>query len=443
MNQVYLYPRFRWIVMATIAIVGISATSNAISIAPLIGVVATALHIRLGTASFGIMGLNMLATAVGAFLTSLITNRIKPYTLFIVSLFVLGTSNALLPWVGYTYTAVVTIRIIEGLAVAPVLVAYAPLVAAWFPVTERGIANGIQGISISIGLALGVALGPVLFQHSGSWQSGLAWLSVIPGVTLLIVCAVASMRRPEPHVEVAPETSGTDARLFSQILRQSGFWAGTLCYCMGVWVLQAFNDLTPGYFAIAPPVGVGFGPVAAGRLMTIVMIAGAIGGLAGGFLSDRFGRRPIVFLGHLFNVVFCASVMLPMVTGSMSILVPVLFFVGAGPQIVNSQCLAFGCSFPSPIVGKTIGLWVSVGTFIGSVGVMVGSLALRLTGHYHASILIVSLVAFVGLIASVFLTVPRFADQTLSSDARDAAAGHRQSASGSPRQCLTCPSPGF
>jgi MFS family permease len=381
-----------------------------LSFAPLIGVIASDLKIDLGTASFGFMGIHTLCIAIGAFLTGQIIHRVNAYALFVISLLVLGISNGILPWIGHSYHVVLIIRILEGLAIAPVLVAYAPVVSAWFPVNERGVANALQAISLSLGMALSVAVGPILFEAVGNWQEGLAWLSVGPAVSLAIVLVIASFKKRPPARE-GEDFSGESSLVsehFRQALRQPGFWAGALCYCTGVWVIQAFNDLTPGYFAVEPPVGVGFGPVLAGKLMVVVMISGMIGSLAGGFLSDRFGRRPIVITGHLINTIFCGSVIFSFVYGNYFILVPVLFLIGTGPQIVNSQTLAFACSFPSSIVGKTVGIWVCSGQFIGAVGVMIGSFALQRTGNYHVSIIIVSLVGLVGLMSALFLKMPEF-----------------------------------
>jgi cadmium resistance protein CadD (predicted permease) len=49
-----------------------------------------------------------------------------------------------------------------------------------------------------------------------------------------------------------------------------------------------------------------------------------------------------------------------------------------------------------------------MGQFIGSAGVMLGAFALHMTGNYHASITIVSLVGVVGVISALFLKMPVF-----------------------------------
>jgi hypothetical protein len=53
-----------------------------------------------------------------------------------------------------------------------------------------------------------------------------------------------------------------------------------------------------------------------------------------------------------------------------------------------------------------VGLWMGIGLFGGSVGVIAGSVALHHTGNYLASIFLVGGVAFAGLLVSFFLRPP-------------------------------------
>lgn len=51
-------------------------------------------------------------------------------------------------------------------------------------------------------------------------------------------------------------------------------------------------------------------------------------------------------------------------------------------------------------------MWVGLCVFGSTAGGICGSIALRVTGNYHLSIIIVSIVAIIGLVASLFLKPP-------------------------------------
>ena len=56
------------------------------------------------------------------------------------------------------------------------------------------------------------------------------------------------------------------------------------------WLIQGINDLTPGYFAVQPPVGVDSGIMVAGQLMMIFQFVFMVGSLVSGWLNDKIYR---------------------------------------------------------------------------------------------------------------------------------------------------------
>jgi hypothetical protein len=53
-----------------------------------------------------------------------------------------------------------------------------------------------------------------------------------------------------------------------------------------MWINYSFNDLTPGYIAI-PDVGLGFGPIVAGKFMGVVQTGMILGSIACGFIMEK------------------------------------------------------------------------------------------------------------------------------------------------------------
>lgn len=426
------YSPLRWWVLTAILVAAGVGAMIMISVAPMMGVIAKSLDVNIGTASVGLMGLFALAAAFGCAIAGVLFDRFGVFEVLIASIVLMGVPHATLPWLGHSYWAIVLVRVLEGLAFAPALVAIGPVAAQWFPPEEIGIANALNAISISMGIMVGLVVSPILVRMTGSWQTGVAWVSILCGVGLLVALgAYGAVRRHSP-ASVKEETGNSvhDAHLYRQALRNPVFWAGQLCIAAGVWTQNAFNDLTPGFLAVAPPVGVGLGPAVAGKTMTTVMIAGVVGALLGGTLIDQVFRgkcRPVILMGFALIAVFCYLLKFPVVHDTRPYLLASLAMVGIGSPFINASILGFAAkTFPTSIVGKVVGQWMSVSLFAGAIGVMAGGTALRSTGTYQLSLSLVSFVALVGVIATPSLRARPLADGPLENPLKTSSLGVNQ-----------------
>ena len=180
---------------------------------------------------------------------------------------------------------------------------------------------------------------------------------------------------------------------------------------MVTWIFAAFNDLTPGYFALDKPVGVGYGPTTAGKLMSLVQVAFVIGSISTGFILEKVFRgrvRPVISMGYTFFAVFAFSIIFPAVWANMSVLPVCLSIAGFFIGSIGANVIAFASKrYPAHIAGKIVGMWMGVGLFGGLGGIIAGATALHKTGNYHASIIIVCVIAIIGLIIVQFLKPPR------------------------------------
>jgi MFS family permease len=175
--------------------------------------------------------------------------------------------------------------------------------------------------------------------------------------------------------------------------------------------MAAFLDLTPGYFAIDPPTGVGYGRMAAGKLMVIVQIAFIFGSVATGFVLEKVFKgvvRPVITIGYIVFAVFAVSILWPAVYKNMSVLPICLAVAGFFQAWVVPNIFAFiSKHYPVHIAGKLQGSWFGIGQFGGALGVAVGATALHKTGNYRMSIVIVSVVSVIGVILAQFLKQPK------------------------------------
>lgn len=393
-------------------IASVSSAMIMISFAPLIGVIKDDLGISAGTASLGFMGFHALMTAIACILSGILVDKIGVFKVLNVAMVILIVSNGSLPWLGHGFWPLVIIRAVEAFGCAAPVVAIGSVVSNWFPRSEVGIANGAQSVAMSTGMILGLILAPQLAHASSSWQNGLVWLSLGNCLAFVVVIFVGQASKKYMVVEVA-ETGKAEIEAaapsvgLGQFIFTRAFIVGIICIAGGLWTQNAFNDLTPGYLAIEAPVGIGFGAVLAGKLFAIVLGAGIVGSLLGGILMDKvFGgkARPVVLIGFAMIAVCLILLMYPQIYGYRPSLVLCLILTGMGTPFINPIVIGFGTeTFPTAVVGKVIGIWMSVALFSQAVGVSLGAVALKATGNYHLSMEIISLVAAIGFIVALFM----------------------------------------
>ncbi|MDD2736787.1 MAG: MFS transporter [Desulfuromonadaceae bacterium] len=406
------YPRFRWLVLLAMFLA--TAASDVIMIypAPLMGVIAKSLGMTLGDTTAYLMGLFNLVVAISCIVGGIACDRAGLMPVLVFSSLSVALPTLGLPFFGHSFEGVLAIRLLQAVGCGTILATVSPVAALWFPLKDRGIVTGIQGTAVSLGIATGFVAAPTLHAWVGNWQEAISWIGVgclVPvAVTLFVAIA------PKPAVPAssgdAYELSHTGSNDFKIAFKQRTTWIGVFVVFCFMWVLNAFNDLTPAYLAIEPPLGVGFGPMVAGKMMMVLEIAAMIGAIATGFVMERIfkGRvRPVIALGYLMFAILTFSIMLPAVHVSTRTITICLVVAGFFRAWVMPNAMAFvAMHYPPHITGKIVGMWIGIGIFGSAAGVIIGSYALRATGNYHLSIIIVSVMSLIGFIATLFLKPP-------------------------------------
>lgn len=149
--------------------------------------------------------------------------------------------------------------------------------------TGRRMATGMSVFSVggNTGIALGPILALCLIHYKGF--SSLSWMAVLP---LLFVTAIILLRRA-----VAVPNSGTHSALKAKTASsKAAYWALFIIICaiiMRTWIMFGLMTYIPFYY-INYLKG---NPVFAGKLVSLFLIGGAVGTLAGSPLADRWGHR--------------------------------------------------------------------------------------------------------------------------------------------------------
>jgi len=411
MDQSNVYPRFRWFIMMAAIVATAAQTAMMIAPAPLMGPIAKDLGMSVGQATGIIMGLWQIAAPISVIASGFYVDRYG-----ITKTMALGCALLILPSLAFPFVdnnlgAIVALRVLQAFGVGPISAAVAPLAAIWFPPQQRSFVAGLQGMANSLGVAISFMLSPVIFAVSGNWLTVMPWMTIVAVVALVLTLAIPFGSKPP---SLAVQITGCDSVAgkddFKLALKQPVTYVGIAALFIGCWTFVAFNDLTPGYFAIESPVGLGFGPEEAGKLMTIYQLAFMAGAVAVAVIFEKVFKenaRLTISIGFGLFAVFATSIMLPAVYANKSVLMICLPLAGFFGAWCIPVCITFiSLHYPAHITGKMIGLWFGVGIFAGLPAIIAGSAALHTTGNYHMSIIIVAAVALLGIIVAMFMKPP-------------------------------------
>lgn len=417
------YPGFRWFVAITFVFVIISSALGLISITPLMGDVAKTIGQDIGVTAGIVMSTFNLLVAFGAIAGGPIIDRFGVVRVWFGCLALLAIGALLTPVLGNTGSGMTIIRVIQGAGTGPIMGCAAALAAQWFPVKERGILTGMQGLAMGAGVAIGTTLGPVLANAAGGWQKGLAWETVITLVAFIMVIIVAVGPKPpvtESNSENSENLSSIAKDVKTAMLQPSTL--GALVCAFGLaWIFQAFNDLTPSFLAIAAPVGLGKGTLQAGQMFSIVSIAFMIGSMSAGFITEKLFKgsvRTTVLLGFIVSAITVYGLKLSGIVSAQTILMIDLIICGFFMSQIQPQVNAFiAVHYPEHIVGKVGGTIYGLSVFGGVAGATAGAYGIHATGHYMMSMNIIVVVCVIGAIGTILLNPPRiYASNTSKSN---------------------------
>jgi MFS family permease len=263
------------------------------------------------------------------------------------------------------------------------------LLMRWF-VHKRGRAMGIA----MAGLSAGSFFFPSIIAHlidATDWRVSLRLLSVFAAVTLIPVALLAIVNRPadkglfaDGGTEAPPEKPSTRAVgqpiSIREIVSDRNFWLVSLALGMP---MSAGTGTTSNIVLLAADIGVA--STVAALVMSTIAVSSALGKLTIAVVGDKFDNRHILFVGMALTV---SSMFTLAMAGS----VPALFLGGAlisfGSGLLNPLWgMIFSRAFDPAIVGKVMGLAMSVGMVLSVISpVLIGKLR-DLTGTYEVPFL--------------------------------------------------------
>jgi MFS family permease len=268
-------------------------------------------------------------TLVSAFLG--LADRLDPRRLFAASALLAAGANALILALPADLVAgslaVPLLRLVTGIAMAGIYPIGMKLAATW-SATRNGRSDLGQLVGLLVGaLTLGSAL-PHLFNALG----GVDWRLALAATSVAAVCAAGLILL----MAIGPTAAAPRAFHMSQVLmawRQSSLRLANLGYLGHMWELYAMWAWIVAFlqasFTLDPGADGSSVDIRARVAAFLVIAAGAIGCVAGGWLADRWGRTTLT-IGALT------------VSGLCSLTVGLLF--GGDPWPLMAVCLVWGAS---------------------------------------------------------------------------------------------------
>ena len=227
----------------------------------------------------------------GALAAHLGPRRVVAVALLVVGLAMAGTGLA------SSYPQVCAGRFLAGVGGAAVNVPAMGLVAAWFAARRRGLAAGVAVSGSSVGLMVTGPLVPAVIRRSGADGWRVSWL--LFGGMALAVCVLWSIGVRNRPADLARQAFGdATGEGASRPTGPSPRWrdvylSGRLWHLAAVYFLFGFSYIIYSTFFVKHlQRAAGMTPHEAGRAWLLVGLASAGSGLAWGWISDRYGRRP-------------------------------------------------------------------------------------------------------------------------------------------------------
>jgi MFS family permease len=403
-----VYPKYRWLMLLTICISTAAGAFANGGYAPILGEIAKSLKVGMGS-STQLMTATALTAAIFFLFSGAICDRYGVTTVLVLGLLCIGIPAALMPWFGYSYKYVIIAKLFLGASIGLVGVAVGPVLALWFPRKEMGRVASYLGSSVALGGALGVLISPAIMLITHSWEKTIVLMSALAWIGF-VMAVIITRRPPSPDVLASIKK---DMKLnhgganFKKLCILPVTLIGCSITTVMQWTLQGIHYLVPPYLAVAPPVGLGYGPMMSGKLSFGLFLAGLFGPLLGGFFHDKVAKgnsKPSVILGFAATGICVFAILLPFVYTSVANLSITLLIAGFGVAFTMPAVISFvAVNYPPDMVGKMLGLWNGVAGFGGVAGLYLGGLAVSRMGNYNLSIGLIPIVCGLGVFAAIFL----------------------------------------
>jgi MFS family permease len=406
MTEEIKYSSFRWFILVTMVLSVATSSLSLISPAPLVGEMLKANSFP-GMNAGGILLLTMssfnLFVAIGCIGGGFLLDKFGFYKVYIVGIVLICAGELLVPVIGQTVWGMLFVRMLEGFGTGPCMSAGASIAATYFPYKERPMVNGFTGFAVMTGISVGLNLVPHIAATTGSWVSAMSNIWMIGLVAIIMNIIVAFGPKP-PTVEETKLPVASKSDLSAAFKMPVTYFLIGFIFLMS-WIFQAYNDITPSYIKLAPPLGLG----KSAGLMTLSTYAFMLAAVITGWVNMKLFKgniKPHLIITFLLGGLMSMTMLLPGVYGNDAMLIGCLamttFFYG----FVNPLSLGYvSQKYPQHVTGRLGGIAQGVGIAGGFIGPTVGASVLAVTNSYTIPIIILGSTNILGFILALFAPI--------------------------------------
>ena len=317
---------------------------------------------------------------------------------------VMLTSQAQVLWHMYVFLGLI--------AASGMSAAYVPCnatVVRWF-IEKRGLALGLTSSGASFGTFLFPPLAAALISAYG-WRGAYFTLGVL-AVTVITICAAFTVRDPEQmglqpdgHPAAAPASPSTASTssnewTLAEAKRTISFWLLNLIFTL-TWLVV----FMPMVHIVPFAVDLGVPQFRAAMTISVIGLAGSVGRLFIGTISDRFGR--VATLGLCFLLQALGFLGFTLSSGLMT-LYPAAAIFGLSYGGVTALFPAIiGDFFGRLSVGAIAGFIFAVSGAPAAFGPLIAGYVYTVTGSYSFAFLFSAALNVIAFALLFFLKKPR------------------------------------
>lgn len=289
---------------------------------------------------------------------------------------------------------------------------WSAIIADKVPQSQRGMTAGFNGLFTLLGTACGSVVAGLIVNKNDAlplYRNEIVQIFLIIAVIqiIFVLYTILTVKETPLQKESRFEMRIVLKRFFFHPARYPDLsWVllARLLIMMGIWSVfyflqYYFDDVLGGPGVKTIILGSNFsGEQFNGAIFQPILLAAALPtSLIAGWISDRKGRKGLVYLSGAFMALACV-IFLWFQTQSIILVAAALFGVSFGAYSSVDWALTCDVLPPTDEAGKFLGLWSAVGILPQVIGITIGALILQvlrnMPNHFGYSVLFIATIIY-------------------------------------------------